>query len=29
VHVVTSLDDVIPALESAPDERFDPSSKWI
>jgi len=29
VHVVTSLNDVIPALESAPDERFDPSSKWI
>lgn len=29
VHVVTSLDDVIPALEMAPDERFDPSSKWI
>lgn len=29
VHVVTSLDDVIPALENAPDERFDPSSKWI
>lgn len=29
VKVVTQLDDVLPTLRSAPQESFDPSSKWI
>ncbi|PCH99308.1 MAG: TIGR00730 family Rossman fold protein [Alphaproteobacteria bacterium] len=27
--VVESLDEVMPALKEAPDQKFDPSSKWI
>lgn len=29
VTVVEDLSDVLPALEQAPEEQFDPSSKWI
>lgn len=28
-QVVDNVDDIIPALEKAPEESFDPSSKWI
>ncbi|MFA5592956.1 MAG: TIGR00730 family Rossman fold protein [Micavibrio sp.] len=28
-QVVNSVDEIIPALENAPHERFDPSTKWI
>ena len=27
--IVKTIEDVLPALQKAPEEKFDPSSKWI
>jgi uncharacterized protein (TIGR00730 family) len=29
MSVVTTLEEILPAIENAPNETFDPSSKWI